>query len=53
LLPSKPDAEPFNWGTYEFHNLEKVVREVPYSEQESFYFGFDGGTSITSTNTDW
>jgi len=53
LMPSKPDAEPFNWGTYEFHNLEKVVREVPYSEQESFYFGFDGGTSITSTNTDW
>ena len=53
LMPSKPDAEPFAWGAQEYHNLEKVVREVPYAEQESFYFGFDGGTSITSTNTDW
>jgi hypothetical protein len=53
LLPSKPDTEPFNWGSLEFHNLEKVVREVPYSEQEAFYFGFDGPSSITATNTDW
>jgi len=53
LLPSKPDTEPFTWGEHEFFNLEKVVREVPYSEQEAFYFGFDGPSSITSTNTDW
>jgi hypothetical protein len=53
LIPTGPDAEPFTWGDYEFHNLEKVVREVPYSEQEAFYFGFDAPTSITSTNTDW
>lgn len=52
LLPTKPDSEPFVWGAYEFHNLEKVVREVPYPEQESFYFGFENA-SITSTNTDW
>ena len=53
LIPKGPDAEPFAWGEYEFFNLEKVVREVPYSEQEAFYFGFDGPSSVTSTNTDW
>ena len=52
LLPTKPDTEPFNWSGYEFFNLEKVVREVAYPEQESFYFGFDT-PSITSSNIDW
>jgi hypothetical protein len=52
LLPTKPDSEPFKWGDYEFHNLEKVVREVPYPEQEAFYFGFDT-PSVTSTNVEW
>jgi hypothetical protein len=52
LLPSKPDSEPFNWGSYEFFNLEKVVREVAYAEQENFYFGFDA-PSVTSSNIDW
>lgn len=52
LIPTKPDTEPFAWGEYEFFNLEKVVREVPYPEQEAFFFGFDT-PSITATNTDW
>jgi hypothetical protein len=52
LIPSGPDAEPFDWSKVEAFNLEKVVRELPYPEQEAFYFGFDG-PSITSTNTDW
>jgi hypothetical protein len=52
LIPSIPDAEPFKWDGYEFFNLEKVVREVPYPEQEAFYFGFDT-PSVTSTNIDW
>jgi hypothetical protein len=52
LLPTKPDAEPFEWGSHEFFNLEKVVREVPYPEQEAFFFGFDT-PSVTSTNIDW
>lgn len=52
LLPSKPDSEPFNWEGHEFFNLEKVVREVPYPEQEAFFFGFDT-PSVTSTNIDW
>jgi hypothetical protein len=52
LLPTKPDTEPFNFSGVEAFNLEKVVREVPYAEQENFYFGFDA-PSVTSTNIDW
>lgn len=52
LIPTKPDSEPFTWGEYEFFNLEKVVREVPYPEQEAFFFGFDT-PSVTATNIDW
>jgi hypothetical protein len=53
LIPTGPDSEPFNWGAYEFFNLEKVVREVTYAEQEDFYFGFESGSSVTSSNIDW
>jgi hypothetical protein len=52
LLPTKPDSEPYTWGAHEFFNLEKVVREVPYPEQEAFFFGFEN-SSITATNSDW
>lgn len=52
LLPTKPDTEPFKFDGFEPFNLEKVVREVPYAEQESFYFGFDT-PSVTSSNIDW
>lgn len=52
LIPSKPDTEPFTWDGIEPYNLDKVVREVPYPEQEAFYFGFDAPTS-TVTNMDW
>ena len=52
LIPTKPDTEPYAWGESEVFNLEKVVREVPYPEQEAFFFGFDT-PSVTSTNIDW
>ena len=52
LIPTAPDSEPYNWSSVEPYNLEKVVREVPYPEQEAFYFGFDT-PSTTATNTDW
>lgn len=52
LIPTAPDAEPYDWSTVEAFNLEKVVREVPYAEQEAFYFGFDT-PSVTSANVDW
>ena len=52
LLPTKPDAEPYKWGDLEKFDLEKVVREVAYADQENFYFGFET-TSATSSNIDW
>ena len=52
LIPSTPDTEPFKCDGKELFNLEKVVREVPYPEQEAFYFGFDT-PSTTTTNIDW
>jgi hypothetical protein len=53
LLPKGPDTEPFDWSTHEFHNLDNVLREIPYSEQEAFYFGFDAPSITSATNTDW
>jgi hypothetical protein len=53
LLPSAPDTEPFDWSNIEPFNLEKVVRELPYSEQETFYLGFDGPVGATTSNIDW
>jgi hypothetical protein len=52
LLPTKPDSEPYAWGQIETFDLEKVVRDVAYAEQENFYFGFENA-SVTSANTDW
>lgn len=54
LLPTKPDAEPYKWDSnLEKFDLEKVVREVAYADQENFYFGFDAQSSVTSSNIDW
>jgi hypothetical protein len=53
LIPTSPDQEPYNWAQLEPFNLDKVVREVPYPEQEAFYFGFDTPSTTTATNTDW
>jgi hypothetical protein len=54
LIPSAPDTEPYDWSNTEPFNLEKVVREIPYSEQEGFYLGFDAPASAASaTNIEW
>lgn len=53
LIPSAPDAEPFNWGEVKPFPLEAALNKIPYAEQEAFYLGFDGGSSVTSSNTDW
>ena len=53
ILPGDPDNEKYNWGNIEPFNLEKVVRQVPYAEQESFYLGFDTPTSNDTKNVDW
>jgi len=51
LMAGTPDTEPFDFSKYEPFNLEKVVREIPYSEQEAFYFGFDGPSKDTESGT--
>jgi hypothetical protein len=53
LIPKGPDTEPFDWSALEMNDLEAVLREIPYSEQEAFYFGFDTPSVTSSTNTDW
>ena len=56
LIPSAPDSEPYDWGELNLFNLEKVVRQVPYSEQEDFYMGFGAGgnkDATASTSIDW
>lgn len=53
LIPTGPDSEPYKWGTAEPFNLDKVVREVPYAEQENFYLGFDGPAAGNTSNADW
>lgn len=53
LLPGDPDTDKHDWSGVEPFNLEKVVREVTYVEQESFYLGFDSQGSGNTTNIDW
>lgn len=52
LVPGDPDTEKHDWSGVQPFNLEKVVREVPYPEQESFFLGFDAPVS-NNTNIDW
>jgi hypothetical protein len=53
LIPGDPDTDKHDWSGVEPFNLEKVVREVPYAEQESFYLGFDSPGSSNTTNIEW
>lgn len=53
LIPSAPDAEPYDWKDITPFPLESALNKVPYAEQEAYYLGFDSGTSVTSSNTDW
>ncbi len=53
LLPTAPDAEPFDWSKYESPPLESAIRQIPYAEQESFYLGFDGPSGSSSSNIEW
>jgi len=54
LIPSGPDSEPFNWGDFVPYYLDKVVREVPYDEQQDFYLGFDSASPASATTSnDW
>lgn len=53
LMPQGIDSEPFDWDGYEFFNLEKIVREVPYAEQEAFYNGIEANAAHADTSINW
>ena len=53
LIPSAPDAEPFDWSTVTPFPLDKALNHVPYAEQEAYYLGFDTPSVTSSTNVEW
>jgi hypothetical protein len=57
LIPSIPDAEPFDWKSVAPHPLESALHKIPYAEQEAFYLGFDTPSSSSATSAtssiDW
>ena len=53
LMPQGIDQEPFDWSGFEFFNLEKIVREVPYAEQEAFYMGENANAGNSEAAINW
>ncbi len=53
LIAKDPDSEPFDWSGHELFDLSKAIREIPYAEQEAFYFGFEAPSATSATNADW
>jgi len=55
LLPTAPDAEPFDWTPVTPYPLERAVLEVTYADQEAFYLGHDTGVEVgaSATNMEW
>ena len=51
LIPGPVDSDSFDWSRFEIFPLESAIRQIPYSDQESFYLGFDN--PATSTSVDW
>jgi hypothetical protein len=52
LLPTSPDAVPFDWSKYDAPSLESVPRTVPYSEQEEYYLAVKSAPEV-DTNAPW
>lgn len=55
LFPGQPDDKPFDKTGLVPFDLDKVVKQIPYAEQEAFYMGVNGGAAVetTTTNIDW
>jgi hypothetical protein len=53
LIPSAPDAEPFDWQDFEPFALESALNQIPYAEQEAFYMGYDSASNAVSANVEW
>lgn len=57
IIPLAKDETPFDYSAVELYELEKTaVRDMPYTEQDSFFSG-EGGhseeSSSTSSSLDW
>lgn len=53
LIPSAPDAEPFDWSNVQPFPLEGALNNIPYAEQEAYYLGFDSPSASATSNIDW
>lgn len=53
LIPSAPDAEPYDWSTVEPFDIDLALNNVPYAEQEAYYLGFDTPSAASATNVEW
>jgi hypothetical protein len=53
LIPTSPDAKPFDWSAFEPFPLEMALSKIPYAEQEAYYLGFDGPSGSATSNIDW
>jgi hypothetical protein len=53
LIPTSPDAQPFDWSAFEPFPLEMALSKIPYAEQEAYYLGFDGPSGSATSNIDW
>lgn len=57
-MPGAPDTEPFDYSGYELNDLTRIVRHVPYTEQEDFYTADRANAAETpvenvTTSIDW
>ena len=55
IIPLAKDETPFDGSSLELYKLEETaVRDLPYTEQESFFSGENGGEeSASSSSVDW
>jgi hypothetical protein len=55
IIPLAKDEAPFDGSSLELYKLEETaVRDMPYTEQESFFAGeANGEESTSSSSVDW
>jgi hypothetical protein len=54
LTPTGPeDKEPFDVTAYELIDLEKVLNNVPYEQQENYFRGSDASSERTTDSAGW
>ncbi|MFZ9740614.1 MAG: hypothetical protein ACO3DP_01345 [Candidatus Nanopelagicaceae bacterium] len=56
IIPLQKDETPFDYSSLELYKLEdSAVRDLPYTEQEGFFFGEEAhqGDSSAASSMDW